>query len=94
MSRLGSMDSEMEMGRVEGVQHMAGTPLRCAVVGKFGWGECVLRWDSVCDCGGLRIAVMAVLATRDIASWAHCSASRCETGQDAWRWIRLHHAVS
>lgn len=28
----------METGRVEGVQHMAGTPLRCAVVGKFGYG--------------------------------------------------------
>ena len=58
------MNSEMEMGRVEGVQHMAGTPLRYAVVGKFGWGGYVLRWDSMCDCGDLGIAVMAGLATR------------------------------
>ena len=58
------MDSEMEIGWMEGVQHMAGTPLRCAVVGKFGWGECVLRWDSMCGCGDWGIAVMAVLATR------------------------------
>ena len=45
------MGSEMEIGRVEGVQHMAGTPLQYAVVGKFAWGGPVFRWDSMCSCG-------------------------------------------
>lgn len=39
----GWMESEMEIGKVEGVQHMAGTPLPHAVGVSFERGEYVFR---------------------------------------------------